>query len=614
MRKPSVGPSCADRITVAPGLRFVVSAAARICHDSASVSWHPIALFVVAATLLLSSAGRADALVYWANEGGSTIGRGSLDGADVDQSYITGGYNPCGVAVDSAHLYWTNGGGTFAPNGPGTTVGRANLDGTDVDQSFIEGASAPCNIAVDGAHIYWTNQGSDTIGRANLDGSGVNESFITTTASPSGLAVDSSHIYWTNFSNGGSDTVGRASLDGSSVNQSFITGLSYPEGVTVDESHIYWTNTGWRDPVTDARLPSTIGRANLDGSGANQSFVGGLHTALAVAVDSAHLYWGDFVDGTGGTIGRANLDGTSVDQQFITGASTPRGIAVDALLGSKTTITPSQGSAFYGGPLTFTATTSGAGPAPTGTADFTVTGEPPVPVPLDTAGKAAYDPPYYLDVGDKVAVDYHGDGTYGSSHTEIEPTIEPALTSVSLVASPNPQKVGAPVDVTATVNNLSTSITPFGSISVEINGGDFRSESLDDNGQAYTRLTPGQPGDYHLTLRYHDDTGFPADFTNSEASLVEHVTGTAAVPAIPAVTSPSPVQVVVGARPKATCTVPRLRGLRLAVAKRRLSAQHCKLGRLNRRTGPARLRGRIVSSRPKEGTKTARRVALVIGK
>ena len=47
---------------------------------------------------------------------------------------------------------------------------------------------------------------------------------------------------------------------------------------------------------------------------------------LDFTVDAGHVYWAN--EGTN-TIGRANLDGTGVDQSFITGASAPFGVAVD---------------------------------------------------------------------------------------------------------------------------------------------------------------------------------------------------------------------------------------------------------------------------------------------
>jgi hypothetical protein len=47
------------------------------------------------------------------------------------------------------------------------------------------------------------------------------------------------HIYWANVN---TNTIGRADLDGSNPNQSFITGASEAYGVAVDAEHIYWGN------------------------------------------------------------------------------------------------------------------------------------------------------------------------------------------------------------------------------------------------------------------------------------------------------------------------------------------------------------------------------------
>ena len=44
------------------------------------------------------------------------------------------------------------------------------------------------------------------------------------------MAADAEHVYWANY---GSDTIGRANLDGTEVEQSFITGASEPFGVAV---------------------------------------------------------------------------------------------------------------------------------------------------------------------------------------------------------------------------------------------------------------------------------------------------------------------------------------------------------------------------------------------
>ena len=122
------------------------------------------------------------------------------------------------------------------------------------------------------------------------------------------------YVYWANYTSGA--TIGRANLNGTGANQSFISGASQPEGVAVDAAHIYWANAG----------TNTIGRASLDGGEVNQSFITGANRPEGVAVDAAHIYWTNF---NGGTIGRANLNGTGANQSFITGANGPSGVAVN---------------------------------------------------------------------------------------------------------------------------------------------------------------------------------------------------------------------------------------------------------------------------------------------
>jgi virginiamycin B lyase len=266
---------------------------------------HAISIGAIVVLSLLF-AGSAEAHVYWTNNADTTIGRANLDGTGVNQSLISGGFNPCGVAVDGAHVYWGN-------IGAGT-IGRANLDGSGANQSFIGGPVGPCGVAVDGAHVYWADTNGTAIGRANLDGSGVNPGFIDNIDAPCGVTVDGAHVYWGTVAAG---TIGRANLDGSGVNQGFIGGATGACGVAVDAAHVYWSNGG----------AGTIGRGNLDGTGVNQGFIAGAPRPCGVALDGAHLFWTNADDGT---IGRANLDGTGVNQGFIGGATMPCGVAVDA--------------------------------------------------------------------------------------------------------------------------------------------------------------------------------------------------------------------------------------------------------------------------------------------
>jgi hypothetical protein len=60
-------------------------------------------------------------------------------------------------------------------------------------------------------------------------------------------------------------------------------------------------------------------------------FAGLLLVALALASRAdAFVYWANWGASTGSTIGRANLDGSGANQNFITGAGGPCGVAVEA--------------------------------------------------------------------------------------------------------------------------------------------------------------------------------------------------------------------------------------------------------------------------------------------
>ena len=83
---------------------------------------------------------------------------------------------------------------------------------------------------------------------------------LATWAAPSAQADG---IYWTNII---SNTIGRANLDGTGVNESFVSGATgLPYGIAVDGTYIYWSGIS----------SNAIGRTNLDGTGANPSFISG---------------------------------------------------------------------------------------------------------------------------------------------------------------------------------------------------------------------------------------------------------------------------------------------------------------------------------------------------
>jgi virginiamycin B lyase len=267
-------------------------------------------LATILAGTALGGAPRADAAVYWSS--GGFVGAANLDGSTfVDgvpyrAANVPEIGNICGLAVSNGNLYWADSSrGTIGRMGlPASPYGYADFisERVFIDEAFISGIVNPCGVAVDGGHIYWTSSGSMSIGRANLDGSGVDRTFISGVSSPCGIAADSSHLYWGSFVG---DSIGRANLGGGEVNEDFVLGAEGPCGIAVDGSHVYWSN--WDS--------SSIGRAGIDGSAPKYQFISGLKNPCGVAVDGSHIYWTNW--NARDPVGRANLDGSGVVKSLV---------------------------------------------------------------------------------------------------------------------------------------------------------------------------------------------------------------------------------------------------------------------------------------------------------
>jgi hypothetical protein len=141
------------------------------------------------------------------------------------------------------------------------------------------------------------------------------------------------YLYWANSKT----TIGRARLDGTGVEHSFVSGTGrQPCGVTLDREHIYW-GEALGGKIGSPDKGGAIGRANRDGSGVNANFIPTpAHHGCGVATAGSHIYWTswacEIVPGRGcwwapsspAAIVRANVDGTGVDDQFITDLAIPR--------------------------------------------------------------------------------------------------------------------------------------------------------------------------------------------------------------------------------------------------------------------------------------------------
>jgi hypothetical protein len=258
--------------------------------------------------------------VYWASAGQTTIGRAKLNGTGVNNAFITGLTGVQGVAVDSQHIYWTQGLGATS------TIGRANLDGSGVNPNFIPHSAgvqdfdpvvigSAAGIAVNSNAIFWENSGSATVGKANLDGSSAAGNLVTSGPEPAcGLAADQNFVYW--LDTGLAQSVGRATVNGTDRQGSFIGGAANAGscGLAVDPSFLYW-----------GANPQSIGRAPVGGGTANNAFVpsavAAANSVCGVAVNSQYIFWGN--SGASDFIGRSNLSGSGSNPSLIGGPTDP---------------------------------------------------------------------------------------------------------------------------------------------------------------------------------------------------------------------------------------------------------------------------------------------------
>ncbi|HXQ88729.1 MAG TPA: hypothetical protein VN733_03735 [Solirubrobacterales bacterium] len=251
----------------------------------------------------------APAAVYWAENG--QIGAANLDGTSPNPAYFKPPFPSdsagpgCGLAASDSYLYWV---GAFG-------IGRVNLDGPATPATVSPHLEQPCGVAIDAAHLYWADAKAGTLGRANLDGSEPNPSLLAGLDRPCGVAVDGSHLYWVDWRG-----IGRARLDGTQPEPEFVHTGPASCGLAADSQYLYWGSQG------------AIGRVRLDGLFGQPAFITGVGGVGAIAVDSAHVYWTDWREGmVYSTIGRAGIDGSGVNRSWIpTETFNLGGVAVDA--------------------------------------------------------------------------------------------------------------------------------------------------------------------------------------------------------------------------------------------------------------------------------------------
>lgn len=264
-------------------------------------------LAAACAAVALLCAPASPAAIYWDESG--TLGAANLDGSNPNPKYLLFRHPSgptCDLEVTDTHLYWCEWFGIW----------KVNFEGPATPTQIVPGLTSPSGIAVDGSHVYWANRGGGSIGRAALDGSGREDSFVSGLREPTDVAVDDRYLYWVTF-----NEIGRARLDGTEVEKAFVETIPIGSGLALDSNYLYWSND------------RAIGRAlRADGTKVEPDFITGLDHVGGIAVDSGRLYWMNTPEGMNfSTIGRAGIDGSDVNKSWIpTQKFNATGVAVDA--------------------------------------------------------------------------------------------------------------------------------------------------------------------------------------------------------------------------------------------------------------------------------------------
>jgi hypothetical protein len=175
------------------------------------------------------------------------------------------------------------------------------------------------DVAVDNDFIFVGNQYSNRIAKANIDGSNLNLEFVNFEppfgASNYGSAyivLSPTHIYSGGGGNVASKRIYRANRTTGVVDSGFmIEAEGAVTGIAVDENYLYWKDRAGK-----------IGRANLDGSNVNKTWIEGLDasTPFGILVDGNYIY----AIKTGSNLHRYNKNGT---EEGYFGTAYTRGLA-----------------------------------------------------------------------------------------------------------------------------------------------------------------------------------------------------------------------------------------------------------------------------------------------
>jgi hypothetical protein len=127
-----------------------------------------------------------DEFVFWSSKRSPVhIGRAPISEPAKDERIYEGSsdFDLCGLAVAGEHIYW---------GGFGDVIGKGKVDGTEVEDDFVSGIESPCGLAITDSYLYWSEGTQDGgIGRVGLDGSNISRGLVAGLDYSCGMAADS---------------------------------------------------------------------------------------------------------------------------------------------------------------------------------------------------------------------------------------------------------------------------------------------------------------------------------------------------------------------------------------------------------------------------------------
>jgi hypothetical protein len=253
--------------------------------------------------------------------------------------------DPLQIAVDGAHVYWTD-------NQSGEVMSVPIVGGTPT--TLASAQEDPYCVAVDAANVYWTDRTSGAVMSVPIGG-GPLTVLASSQTYPTGIAVDGANVYWTNYNTSGGGAVLSMPKGGGTLTV-LASGQDGPYGIAVDSANVYWTNSNAGDVMSlpvGGGTPSTLASGQAYpygiatdgvsvywtnsistgtvvsvpiGGGAASTLASGQDGPFAIAVDSVNVYWTN--QASPGEVMSVPLGGGT--PTTLASQSNPSGIAVDS--------------------------------------------------------------------------------------------------------------------------------------------------------------------------------------------------------------------------------------------------------------------------------------------